>query len=45
MKKPNINEIQLHIRRSWGQFKPATKAFKSKRDYNRKNQSWKNFED
>lgn len=44
MKKLNINEIALHTRRSWGMVKPASKAFKSKRDYNRKDKSWKKAE-
>jgi len=47
MKKMTIslNEIALSTRRTWGQLKPATKAFKSKRDYNRKDKSWKKAED
>jgi RNase P/RNase MRP subunit POP5 len=40
MKKINLNEIALNTRRTWGSVKPATKAFKSKRDYNRKDKSW-----
>lgn len=40
MKKINLNEITLNARRSWGNVKPCTKAFKSKRDYNRKDKSW-----
>lgn len=47
MKKMTIslNEIGLHTRRTWGMIKPATKAFKSKRDYNRKDKSWKQDKD
>ena len=40
MKKIDLNKIALNTRRSWGNVKPATKAFKSKRDYNRKDHSW-----
>ena len=36
----NVNEIALKTRRSWGNVKPGTKVFKSKRDYNRKDKSW-----
>lgn len=39
MKK--INEIALSVRRDWGNVKPFSKAFKSKKDYNRKDKSWK----
>lgn len=37
----NINEIALNTRRTWGNVKPCAKVFKSKRDYNRKDNSWK----
>lgn len=37
----NPNEIALNTRRSWGQVKPFTRPFKSKKDYNRKDKSWK----
>ena len=37
----NPNEIVLNTRRSWGQVKPFTRPFKSKKDYNRKDKSWK----
>jgi hypothetical protein len=40
MKKINLNEIALNTRRTWGNVKPGTKVFKSKRDYNRKDKSW-----
>ena len=41
MKKTiNLNDLALNTRRSWGNVKPGTKAFKSKRDYNRKDKSW-----
>ena len=40
-KKININEIALNTRRTWGNVKPCAKVFKSKRDYNRKDNSWK----
>lgn len=35
-------EIQKSVRRNWGNIHPATKAFKSKKAYNRKDKSWKN---
>ena len=34
-------EIYQSIRRSWGELNPATRAFKSKKAYNRKDKSWK----
>ena len=34
------DEIALNVRREWG-FNPCSKAFKSKKVYNRKNTSWK----
>ena len=37
----NINEIALNTRRTWGNVKPCVKVFKSKLDYNRKDNSWK----
>jgi hypothetical protein len=40
VKEISINEIQLSVRRTWGNCKPMTKVFKSKRDYNRKDKSW-----
>lgn len=41
MKKTiNMNEIMLSARRTWVKVHPGTKAFKSKRDYNRKDKSW-----
>ena len=47
MKKMTIdlNEIALNTRRSWGEVKPFTRPFKSKKDYNRKDKSWKKVED
>lgn len=47
MKKLTIDltDIAIHTRRSWGMVKPTTKAFKSKRDYNRKDKSWKRDQD
>ena len=41
VKETSINEIQLSLRKSWGNCKPMTKVFKSKRDYNRKDKRWK----
>ena len=42
MKKlPSINEIAMNSRRTWGEFKPIQKTFKTKKDYNRKDKSWK----
>ena len=41
VKEISITDIQLSVRRSWGNCKPMTKVFKSKRDYNRKDKSWK----
>lgn len=35
-------DIQKSVRRDWGNVHPATKAFKSKKAYNRKDKSWKN---
>jgi hypothetical protein len=40
MKKIDLNKIALTTRRTWGNVKPATKVFKSKRGYNRKDKSW-----
>ena len=40
-KTMNINKIALNTRRTWGNVKPCSKVFKSKRDYNRKDNSWK----
>lgn len=40
MKNINFNDIALNTRKSWGNVKPAARAFKSKRDYNRKDKSW-----
>ena len=37
----NINEIALNVRCDWGNVKPCVKVFKSKLDYNRKDNSWK----
>lgn len=34
-------EIQQSVRKTWGNVNPATKAFKSKKAYNRKDKSWK----
>jgi hypothetical protein len=42
MKKTSNYEILSRIRRSWGQVNPATKVFKSKKAYDRKDKSWKN---
>lgn len=36
------NEIAMNTRRTWGNVKPATKVFKSKKQYDRKDKSWKN---
>lgn len=33
-------DIMKSIRRTWGDVKPSTKVFKSKKTYNRKNKSW-----
>jgi len=41
MKKSNY-EILAAIRRTWGNVNPATKVFKSKKAYNRRDKSWKN---
>lgn len=44
MKKTiNLNEINLNLRRSWGDVNPVTKAFKSKKAYNRKDKSWMEY--
>jgi hypothetical protein len=37
----NVNMLALNVRRTWGNIKPVTKTFKSKKDYNRKDKSWK----
>lgn len=42
MKKSSINEYALNERRTWVNVNPVTKAFKSKKDYNRHDKSWKN---
>jgi len=36
IKLDSVNEMQKKTRKVWG-FMPATKAFKSKRDFNRRN--------
>ena len=42
MKKTiSINEIDLHVRKSWGTVKPCMRVFKSKKTYNRKDKTWK----
>lgn len=39
MKKTiNMNELVMNTRRAWA---PISRPFKSKKDYNRKDQSWK----
>ena len=43
MKKPSYSTIT--IRRTWGDMNPSSKPFKSKKDYNRKDKSWKRMED
>ena len=40
VKEIAIADIQLSVRRSWGNCKPGTKIFKSKRTYNRKDKNW-----
>ena len=40
MKKIDLNEINMNVRRDWGEVKPFTRTFKSKHDYNRKDKSW-----
>ena len=37
----SVNEAALTIRRTWGELKPVSRPFKSKKDYNRKDKSWK----
>ena len=45
MKKlPTNYEIMASIRKTWGNVKPATKVFKSKKTYNRADKSWKNLD-
>ena len=44
-KTASVNEFACNIRRTFSSCKPVTKAFKSKRDYNRRDKSWKKFED
>jgi hypothetical protein len=44
MKMMTTNECAIKSRRSWGELNPASRPFKSKRDYNRKDKSWKKFE-
>ena len=42
MKKQKSNvTIACEIRRTWGNVNPCSKAFKSKKAYNRHNKSWK----
>jgi hypothetical protein len=41
MKKIDSNAIMLQARRTWGKVNPVSKTFKSKRDYNRHDKSWK----
>jgi hypothetical protein len=33
-------EIMKSVRRTWGDVKPVTKVFKSKKAYNRRDKSW-----
>ncbi len=41
IKVTSVNEINIHhVRRTWD-MNPGTRTFKSKRDYNRKDKSWK----
>jgi hypothetical protein len=41
IKTSSMNSLMLASRTTWGNVKPSTKAFKSKRDYNRRDKSWK----
>lgn len=45
MKKISLNELAINTRRGWGDVKPISRPFKSKKDYNRKDKSWKRMED
>lgn len=36
-----LDEIHLGTRKTWGQLKPYSRTFKSKKDYNRRDKSWK----
>jgi len=38
----NLDQIALEARRSWGSCKPCTRIHRSKKDYNRKDRSWRN---
>ena len=41
----SVNDIANNMRRTFGGARVCTIAFKSKKQYNRKDKSWKRFDD